>query len=60
MAQIFISYRRDDSAYIAGDINQKLVEAFGANSTFLDIDAIPIGVDFRTYIDEAIAACDTL
>lgn len=60
MALIFISYRRNDTAYLAANLSDKLQEHFGANSVFFDIDNIPLGVDFREYIGNAVGQCDVL
>ncbi len=60
MTRIFISYRRDDSAYVAAAINEKLEQRFGAHSVFFDIDSIPLGTDFRQYISDAVSGCDVL
>lgn len=60
MAQIFISYRRSDSAYIAATLNDKLQQHFGPDSVFFDVDNIPLGVDFREYIGNAVGQCDVL
>jgi hypothetical protein len=60
MAQIFISYRRQDSAYLAATLSDKLQQHFGPNSVFLDVDNIPLGVDFREYIGNAVGQCDVL
>jgi hypothetical protein len=55
MSRIFISYRRSDSMAITGRIYDRLVAAFGPRNIFKDVDAIPPGVDFRTYIDDALS-----
>jgi hypothetical protein len=60
MAQIFISYRRHDTAYVAATLNDKLQQHFGANSVFFDVDNIPLGVDFREHIGNAVGQCDVL
>lgn len=60
MAHIFISYRRDDTGYIASMLAKELVKTFGNDSVFLDVDNIPFGVDFRTHLDQAVAKCDVL
>lgn len=54
MATIFLSYRRSDSAAMCDRIYAKLVERFGANEVFKDIDSIPLGVDFVQFIDQAL------
>lgn len=60
MTKIFISYRRDDSSYIAGMINERLEKHFGPNSVFLDIDSIPLGLDFRKHISDSVGQCNVL
>lgn len=49
---IFISYRRADTQAATGRIREKLVERFGAETVFMDVDSIPPGVDFSTYYRE--------
>jgi hypothetical protein len=46
---IFISYRRADSQAVTGRIHEHLVEAFGADNVFKDVDTIPAGADFADY-----------
>ncbi|MBE9069308.1 toll/interleukin-1 receptor domain-containing protein [Leptolyngbya cf. ectocarpi LEGE 11479] len=57
---IFISYRRSDSIAEAGRVYDKLVEAFGSERIFKDVDNIPYGADFVEYLDQAVARCDVL
>jgi Protein kinase domain/TIR domain len=52
--RIFLSYRREDSADIAGRIFDHLERRFGRDRLFLDVDAIPYGDDFRHRIHEAL------
>jgi hypothetical protein len=54
MANIIISYRRSDSAAIAGRIRDRLAEYYGADAIFMDIDSIPFGIDFRQQIQEVV------
>ena len=44
MAKIFLSYRRQDSAGVAGRIYDRLRAHFGDDAVFMDIDSIPFGV----------------
>ena len=60
MPQIFLSYRRSDSAYVAATLSNKLQEHFGENAVFFDVDTIPLGVDFREFIGNAVGECDVL
>lgn len=50
MAGIFISYRRSDSAAMCDRIYAALVQHFGKDAIFKDIDNIPLGVNFADYI----------
>src|SRR5262249_28831288 len=60
MTRIFISYRRDDTMGLTGRIFDRLKSHFGPQSIVMDIDSIPIGVDFRHYINDAISECDVM
>ena len=55
--QIFISYRRDDTAYVTGHINDLLREEFGDEAVFTDVDNISPGADFRSVLDETVSQC---
>ena len=54
MTKIFLSYRREDSADVAGRIFDHLERRFGRDRLFLDVDAIRYGDDFRHRIGEAL------
>jgi serine/threonine protein kinase len=54
MTKIFLSYRREDSADVAGRIFDHLERRFGRDRLFLDVDAIRYGDDFRRRISEAL------
>lgn len=51
--KIFISYRRVDSADITGRLFDRLKKHYGA-CVFKDVDSIPVGVDFRDHISQAL------
>ena len=57
---IFISYRRDDSIDICGRIYDRLALQFGQKAIFKDVDNIPLGVNFRKYIDQEVGRCQVL
>jgi len=57
---IFLSYRRDDSADITGRIYDRLVQRFEEATIFRDIDAIPLGVDFRAHLNQMVGRCHVL
>ena len=58
MSKFFISYRQDDSADVTGRIYDRLVQQFDREAVFKDVDSIPMGVDFRSYLDEQVAKCE--
>src|SRR5262245_25569344 len=60
MSKLFISYRRDDSADVTGRLHDRLKSQFGDEAVFLDVDAIPLGVDFRMSLTDAVNQCDVL
>lgn len=57
---IFVSYRRADTAGHAGRLYDTLVEHFGADHIFMDVDTIEPGDDFVTVIEAAVASCQVL
>jgi formylglycine-generating enzyme required for sulfatase activity len=54
VAQIFISYRRSDSQANTDRIYASLVKAFGRKAIFKDVDDIPPGVDFPSYLQNKV------
>ncbi len=60
MPRIFISYRRGDSAGHTGRLYDRLVDHFGQDQVFMDIDTIRPGLDFAEVVQQAIAASDGL
>ncbi len=54
---IFISYRRQDSSDVTGRIYDCLVETFGRDRIFKDVDSIPLGVDFRKHLAASVGKC---
>ena len=54
---IFICYRREDSADVTGRISDRLVDHFGPERVFMDVEAIRLGYDFRSEIDQTIKVC---
>jgi hypothetical protein len=57
---IFISYRRADSAYPAGWLSERLVEHFGRDQVFKDVDSLEPGDDFADAITGAVGSCAAL
>lgn len=61
MSRVFISYRRDDSADVTGRIFDRLRASLDEKLVlFRDVDAIPLGRDFREVIAEAFLGCEVV
>jgi hypothetical protein len=58
--QIFISYRRDDSAGYARALYDRLVQQFSKERVFMDVDAIEPGLPFDEAIKRALDQCKVL
>lgn len=54
---IFIGYRRDDTADVAGRIYDAMALRFGRERIFKDVDNIGPGVDFGDYIQTVLPRC---
>ena len=57
---IILSYRREDSAGVTGRIFDRLVQEFGTDRVFMDIDSMPAGVDFHEHLQATLANCGAL
>jgi hypothetical protein len=60
MPKIVISYRREDTAGITGRIHDRLCDHYGRDAVFRDIDAIPLGVDFRKHLEQVLNDADAM
>ena len=60
MADIFVSYRRDDSQWSAGRINDRLANEFGRSRVFFDTVTIEPGEDFVEVLGEKVGGCRVL
>jgi hypothetical protein len=60
--RVFISYRREDAADVAGRIRDWLVQTWNLarENVFMDVSTILPGADFEQVIDQAIAQCDAM
>jgi hypothetical protein len=59
-AQIFISYRRDDTAGYARAVYEALSRSFGADRIFIDVDDIVAGLPFDEAIHQAVGQSEVL
>src|SRR5687767_9164841 len=60
VANVFVSYRREDAAGHAGRLVDRLTARFGADGVFMDVQDIAPGDKFAASIDDTIARCDCL
>lgn len=58
--KIFISYRRADSKYVVDRIRDRLIEAYGEDAVFRDIESIPLGQNFSDVLKETTTTCDVM
>jgi TIR domain len=54
---IFVGYRRDDTADVAGRIYDAMAQRFGKARVFKDVDNIGPGMDFGDYIKTVLPRC---
>jgi hypothetical protein len=60
MTDIFVSYRRDDSQWSAGRINDRLEAVFGVGRVFFDTVTIRPGEDFHQVLGNRVGSCRVL
>jgi hypothetical protein len=58
--RIFISYRREETAYAAGWLFNRLADTYGNDQIFKDVDSIELGDDFVEVISRAVGSTDVL
>ena len=58
--RIFISYRREDTAYPAGWLYDRLADHLGAAQISKDVDSIELGDDSVEVVARAVGSCDLL
>jgi hypothetical protein len=58
--RIFISYRREETAYPAAWLFDRLADRYGGGQVFKDVDSIQLGDDFVEVITRAVGSCDVL
>jgi TIR domain/Sulfatase-modifying factor enzyme 1 len=59
-AKVFISYRRDEAKWQAREIYRALKQVLPSDHVFMDIDSIPIGVDFVEFLESWVEQCDVM
>jgi hypothetical protein len=54
---LFLCYRREDTQDAAGRLHDRLVDAYGPDHVFMDIDSVPLGIDFVDHVTDQISRC---
>jgi TIR domain len=60
MADIFLSYRRDDSRSATGRLADRLEALFGPERVFRDVDSIAPGLDFEAALTRAVGGASVM
>jgi hypothetical protein len=58
--RIFMSYRREETAYPAGWLYDRMADRYSSGQVFKDVDSIELGDDFVEVITRAVGSCDVL
>ena len=53
LGKIFINYRREDSTGIAGQLHDRIAQAFGQKNLFVDV----VGIDLKGRLNNQVAVC---
>jgi uncharacterized protein len=59
-SKVFISYRRDDAKWQAREIYRALTQVLPRDCVFMDIDSVPIGIDFADFLEGWVDQCDIM
>lgn len=59
VSKVFISYRREDTAWAARAVCERLRQGLGED-VFIDIDGIPYGLEFAKVIDQHLDGCKVM
>jgi hypothetical protein len=57
---VFICYRREETAFAARAIHDRVVQRLERENVFLDVDNIDLGVDWFNVLTDRVGACDAL
>jgi hypothetical protein len=60
LPRIFLCYRREDTQDAAGRLHDRLIDAFGCERVFMDIDSVPLGIDFVEHVTDQIRRCSAV
>ena len=57
---LFLCYRRDDTQDAAGRLCDRLFDAYGPERVFMDIDSVPLGIDFFDHVTQHVSRCSAV
>ena len=57
---VFVCYRREDTEDAAGRLHDKLLDAYGSDRVFMDVDSVPLGIDFVEHVAEQVTKCSAV
>jgi TIR domain len=60
MAKIFMCHRRGDDDAMMRLLYDRLEQEFGREEMLVDVDAIPLGMDFRNVLQEAVSRSEVM
>jgi hypothetical protein len=60
MGGIFINYQRSDMPAAAGWLHERLVQVFGRDNVFIDVDGMIAGGNYAKQLEVEVAKCDVL
>jgi uncharacterized protein (DUF2141 family) len=60
MSKVFISYRRQDTKWMARALKDRLCDELGKDQVFMDVDSIDLGTDFVDAIETAVSQVDVV
>jgi hypothetical protein len=60
LPRIFLCYRREDTQDAAGRLYDRLIDAYGPERVFMDIDSVPLGIDFVEHVTGQIGKCSAV
>jgi hypothetical protein len=58
--KLFVSYRRTDSPFVAGRLKDRMVDAFGEDNVFYDVESIGPGDNFPEEIGKRVNESDAM
>jgi len=59
-SMVFVCYRRQDTQDAAGRLYDRLLDVYGSDRVFMDIDSVPLGIDFVDHVTTQISRCSVV